>query len=97
MGKRQLEIAGTERKQIKEIDDAAEAYVEARDKRMKLTEKEVATKQALIDVMKKHGVQTYRDMNADPPLHVIVTPGKDGVKVIASDEGAESEPSGEAP
>ena len=37
MAKRQQEIPGAERQTIKEIDDAAEMYVEARDKRMKLT------------------------------------------------------------
>ncbi len=72
MGKKQLEIAGTERKTVKEIDDAAEAYVDARDKRMKLTEKEKIAKDALVSVLKKHNLEVYRDDAANPPVVVTV-------------------------
>jgi hypothetical protein len=54
MSKAQLEIPGTERPVIKAIEDAAENYVAARDKRMKLTEQEVAAKDKLIEVMLKN-------------------------------------------
>lgn len=66
MAKRQLEIAGTEQKRIKEVVDAAEAYVEQRDKRIALSAKEKAQKAALVEVMKKHSLTVYRDMEADP-------------------------------
>ncbi len=79
MGK-QLAIAGTERKAIKEVNDAAEQYVEQRDKRMKLTEKEKEAKDALIAVMKKHGLAVYRDDDATPPLTVVLS-SSDQVKV----------------
>ena len=82
---KQSEIPGTERPKVKELDDAAESYVDARDKRMKLTEKEKVAKDALIAVMKKHGHNVYRDESAS--LVVTLVPGKDGVKVSdAADE-----------
>jgi len=52
--KKQTELPGMERKTIREVNDAAEAYVDARDERMRLTEKEVERKQALISAMQKH-------------------------------------------
>ncbi len=81
MGRRQTELAGIERKAIKEVNDSAEGYVDARDKRMKLTEKEHEAKEALISVMLKHKLLVYRDDEANPPLIVTLTPGKDNVKV----------------
>lgn len=62
---RQAEIPGTERPRIKEVDDAAEAYVVQRDKRMKLSKKEKEAKTALISVMEKHKIEVYRDTEAD--------------------------------
>jgi hypothetical protein len=81
MGKKQTEIPGTERQQIQEIDDAAEAYQDAKKKRMKLTEKESEAKIALISVLRKNKVDVYRDDNASPPLLFTLKPGKDGVTV----------------
>lgn len=87
--KKQSALPGMERKSIKELDAAAEAYVEARDERMKLTEKEVEFKEALVAVMKKHDLQVYKDEDAEPPLIVTLTPGVDKVKVTrANDEDA---------
>lgn len=69
MAKAQLEIPGTERPVIKAIETAAEAYVDLRDKRMSLLEKEIQAKENLINVMMKHqdklpvdgnGCQIYR-------------------------------------
>lgn len=81
MGRKQGELPGLERKVVKEINTAAEAYVSARDKRMQLTEKESEAKQALLDVMKKHKTEIYRDDDVNPPLVITVLPGKDNVKV----------------
>lgn len=80
MGK-QSEIPGTERKRVKEIDDAAEGYVKARDARMKLTEKEVEMRDALVEAMRKHSLSVYRDSEASPPLLVLLKEGKATVKV----------------
>jgi hypothetical protein len=85
--KKQLPIPGTEKETIKEVDSAAEAYVEARDERIRLTDKEVDAKDALVTVMKKHKLDVYRDENAVPPLIVTLIPGEDKVKVSrAKDE-----------
>jgi hypothetical protein len=94
MAKNQLPIPGTERKSIAEIDDAAEAYVKERDKRVKQSEREVDAKQALIAVMQKHKVEVYKDPSADPPLIVTVTPGKPGVKVTEAPDDDEPEDDG---
>lgn len=94
MARRQTQIPGTEDREIKEVNAAAEAYVTQRDKRMKLTEKEVEAKEALIAVMKKHGLTVYRDDEAAPPLIVTLTPGKDKVKVTEAG-GDEEEDGGE--
>ncbi len=80
-----------ERKSIKEINDAAEGYVDARDKRMKLTVKEHEAKEALIVVMKKHDTLVYRDDEATPPLLVTLTPGKDNVKVAHAGDDVNEE------
>lgn len=84
--KKQLKIPGTEGKAIKEVNDAAEHYVSMRDKRMKLTEKEVEAQTALLAAMKKHNVEVYRDDDASPPLVCTLVPGKDKVKVQKADE-----------
>lgn len=89
MARRQLSIKGTERETIKEVDTAAEAYVEARDERIRLTKKEVDAKDALVTVMKKHKLDVYRDENAIPPLVVTLIPGEDKVKVRKQQEEEE--------
>ncbi len=91
MARRQLEIAGTERKTVKEIDAAAEHYVEQRDKRMALSRKEKEAKDLLIGAMKKHNLTVYRDDNTAPPMTVLLTEGKDQVKVSESDADEETE------
>lgn len=100
MAKAQMEIPGTERVSIPDIEDAAEAYVTVRDKRMALTEKEIAARTNLIDVVKGHVkelspgeggtlIYKYDDMV------VVLKPGKDHVKVRHdaddSDDEAEEE------
>ncbi len=56
-----LKGRGVELAKIKEIETAAEAYVEARDERMELTKTEVAAKKELMDVMKKHKAELIED------------------------------------
>jgi len=81
MAKRQQVLKGMEQLTIPEIDAAAENYREQRDKRMRLTAKEVDAKNALIEAMRKHKQDVYRDNNAAPPLTVTLVEGKVGVKV----------------
>lgn len=80
-GRRQLEIAGTERPKIREVDTAAASYVEVRDQRMKLTEEEKEAKDTLIAVMAKHKLEFYEDLEAVPPVEVRIIPGDVKVKV----------------
>ena len=78
--KKQLNIAGTEQPTIKEIDDAAAAYVTSRNKRMSASIDEKADKEALIEVMKKHGLDVYR-VDSDVPMVVTITQASESVKV----------------
>lgn len=99
MPKKQLEIPGTEPQSIPEIEEAAETYVKARDKRMRLTEQEVAAKVNLLQVLLTNqekmspgedGTRVYR---YDDEI-VILKPGKVGVKVKAvhdDDDSGEDE------
>lgn len=48
-----------EDKVCEEIENAAQAYVEQRDARMELTEKESAAATQLCTVMRKHGKESY--------------------------------------
>lgn len=89
--KKQTSIPGTEPKSIKEVDVAAEQYVEERDARMRLTEKEVEARDALVRVMQKHKLSIYRDESAEPPLLVTLTEGEAKVKVQKVKDG-EDEP-----
>lgn len=54
-------LPGTQTKQIKEVDDAAAAYVTHRDTRLTALAKESDAKTALIKVMKKHDLTVYED------------------------------------
>lgn len=49
-----LKGKGVERVRIAEIDSLADAYVTERDKRLKLTPREVAAKTKLIDALRRH-------------------------------------------
>ena len=57
--KKQLDIPGTERKRIAEIDDAAEAYRVERNKRQEQSKVEKAKKQELMAVARKHDAKLY--------------------------------------
>jgi hypothetical protein len=89
MAKRQQRIKGTEAESIKEINDAAEAYVDVRDQRMALTKDEVTAKEKLTTLMLEHGLETYRDEDASPPLVVTLVPGE--AKVRVRSEGGSSD------
>lgn len=53
-------LPGMERKGIREIELAAEEYVEHRDKRMAVLEKEIEAKAKLMAAMKKSGQTSYQ-------------------------------------
>lgn len=87
MGK-QATIPGTTPKAIAEIDRAAEAYVEIRDKRMKLTAKEVEAQATLVAAMQKHKLDAYRCTSTDDPLDVtMIVVAKAKVKAPKDEDG----------
>jgi hypothetical protein len=45
--------------EIEELESAAEAYVDVRDQRMRLTEQEVPLRDKLLELMDKHSKQQY--------------------------------------
>lgn len=57
---KQQELKGVERKVIKAVENAADDYVDVRDKRMALTTKEVDARAVLIAAMQDAGVTSYR-------------------------------------
>lgn len=56
---KQEHLPGQEPVKIAAVHNAIEAYVEARDERMKLTVVEVQKRTLLMEIMKKHGITTY--------------------------------------
>lgn len=99
MPKNQMEIPGTERPKIKEIEVAAEDYVAIRDKRMALTEKECAAKLTLIETVKAHASELTKDLKGNRVYRyddqlVMLIPGSDNVKVKV-DHGEDGDDEGE--
>lgn len=98
--KKQLEVAGTERPTIEEIDIAAIAYRKVRDERMALTKREVPLLEELAAVLAKHkieGDKTYEYEDEDGETRIvsaIATKVKVRVRKVstkpATDEGGRS-------
>lgn len=95
----QTQIPGTEAPRIKEIDVAADKYVDVRDARIDASKKEVAAKERLIEIVQANadkiapndkGQRIYR---YGEDLAVVLTPGKPKIKVkhVDDDEEEESE------
>lgn len=80
---KQLEVPGTERKVIKEIDEAAELFLDKREVLKRAKKKHDEAEVALIAVCKKHGLTVYRDDSVTPPLVVHIAAGKEKAKVEA--------------
>lgn len=66
---------------IREIETAAERYVEVPDRRMAATKSETEAQLTLLTVMRKHNLTTYRLGDAEDPLLVQVVDGKTKVSV----------------
>ena len=82
MAKRQSELPemegpGVGVQKYKDIDAAADHYVEVRDKRMALTEKEIAAREEVTVAMQAHGLLCY---NYDD-MKVELISGKPRVRV----------------
>lgn len=79
---KQTEIPGTERKSIREIEDAAEAVRAARVEVKDATKARDAKVLTLIAEMRKHGVTTYRwDSDEDEEEITLDLESKDQVRV----------------
>lgn len=74
---------------IAELEDAAHTYVAARDRRMELTQREVPAKQAVLDLMKKHGKVHYKRDGIE--ITLISEKEKVKVRTVGSDEAADEE------
>lgn len=70
-----------ERKRIEELDTAAEDLHAKNKKYAKAGEAVKTSKQALIALMKKHGLDVYKDESVTPPLIINLKVGKENVKV----------------
>jgi hypothetical protein len=65
---------------IRKIEEAAQAYRETRDRRMKLTEREVTAKDFLINLMHEHNIKTYKYDDGEGQIEIKIT-DKENVKV----------------
>jgi hypothetical protein len=80
-------LPGMESPTIPELTKAAEEYAEARDTRMANGKLEKEKKVALIQLMHKHDLTSYRDTNQDPPVEVeLVTEEKVKVRIKDDEE-----------
>lgn len=96
----QLKIAGTDGPSVPEVNAAAELYQHNKKNRMRWSKKEKESKVALIGAMKKAGLTSYRDNDANPPLYVTVNDKSDVTvdEVNTEDAGEEEqEDAGEEP
>ena len=73
---RQTSIPGTERVYHADVTAAAEDYVEVRDERMALTEREEPLHAKLLEKMKQHGITHYIDADAEIEVKVVATEEK---------------------
>lgn len=85
-----IEGEGVAQKKIPAVTKAANRYVEVRDQRMALTDKEVDAKAVLLNAMHENGLTIYR---FDDYI-VQIKEGKENVKVKSADD-AESDGEGE--
>lgn len=88
MAKAQLQIPGTEAPQIKQIEEAAEAYTAIRDRRMKLTDNEITAKAALMTIVQEHQHELSKNEDGDyiyklEDGRIVIYTHKDNVKVKA--------------
>ena len=91
---RQKRLPGMEDPIDKGLADRGASYVLKRDKRIKASKDEKAAKDELIRYMLEKKIDTYRDLEADPPV-IIVLATKHDVHVDEIDPERVDEPAGE--
>jgi hypothetical protein len=76
---KQSDLPGMEDSALKDLESKAEEYVDARDERMEMLEKEVALKQEILGLMKKHHKTTYKRDGIE--IRVVPTDEKLKIKI----------------
>lgn len=89
--RRQGELEGINPPRNTEVENAAELYHRDMSARVAASNKEKVTKAELIKAMEKHGLQSYRDSSAVPPIMITLKPGKLGVKIDVLEGADDSE------
>lgn len=89
VSRKQQSLPGMEDTAIPEIENAAEAYAEIRDRRMALTKQETEARDTVLSAMKKHGKRTYRHGEID--AEITVEQEKLKVKIHKLTEGDQEE------
>jgi len=91
---RQKQIPGTEReKPIEEIELAAEAYRKTAERLTSARKKTQETRDALIELLRKHGREQYRAENG---RIYAITLGKTKITVTDTNDGGEGDEGDEA-
>jgi hypothetical protein len=70
---RQLTVPGTDAPKHRDVETAADTYVDVRDSRMALTKQETEASGQLLAAMKAHGLSVYRLETGEGNLLVTVT------------------------
>lgn len=91
MTPKQGRLPGTEDPKIQEIHEAAEAYVDVRDKRIALSQKEGEVKKDLLAVLHKHKKKTYHFEDDDESLDIEIVPEGEKLKVRRQKKVEEAE------
>lgn len=92
MAKRQLEVPGTERETVPEIEAIAQPYVTALYKRMSFQKKEIELKSQLLEVMTQLQVATYVVYDKDDNGYLVRrNDGKPGIEVERLDKPKKKE------
>lgn len=81
---KQRPLPGMERAVAKDVEEAADAFVNIRDRRMSLTEKESEAQATLLAAMKAHKLSSYR---YDENFVVVDSMEKVRVKRAVDDDG----------
>ena len=81
---KQGDLPGMEDKHLADLEDGARQYAAVRDQRMRLTEREVELKDALLSLMHKHKKTTYKC--EDIEIRIVVTKEKVNVRILKDKE-----------
>ena len=89
------ETPGVAAKRIIALDNAIENWRDIVEKRMALTEQEIAARDRVLKVCHEKGIVKYNYRDNDTEKVLVVIPGKDKVK-LKNPEAADADEGGEA-